>query len=272
LDEPATDDEIRRLALTLNAMLARIQESFERQRAFVDHASHELRTPLANLSLELELAQRGERTREEIEAALVSVAHEVRHLDALASNLLVLARATDGRLPIVREATDLSEVVRVTASTFTARAAAQGVELEVEPGSTGVVLVDPVRMRQVVTNLVDNALRVTPRGGRARVAVRVGADEIRIQVSDTGPGFAEAVRNSAFEMFVRGTEDRATPGAGLGLAIVAAIAVAHGGRAQITSDGDGPPGPDELSGAEISVSLPLLRPSGEPSPPTPAPV
>ena len=122
LTVPAADDELHRLAVTLNEMLGRIQTSFDRQRAFVDRASHELRTPIANLSLELELALRRERHPEELRAALRSAASEAQRLERLASNLLALARTPDGATPVAPEPTDLRELVNDTVESFSARA------------------------------------------------------------------------------------------------------------------------------------------------------
>jgi heavy metal sensor kinase len=249
LDVPASNDELHRLAVTLNEMLDRIQDNFERQRAFVDRASHELRTPLANLSLQLELALRRERSNAQLMAAVESAADESKRLNRLASNLLVLARTTDGILPVALEDTDLAALVRDTTATFAARAEAEGIELQTSADHTGIVRVDPIRVAQALTNLLENALRVTPRDGVVTVELRRGSDALVLSVADTGPGFPPEVRDSAFGLFVRGPKGRRSEdGAGLGLAIVAGVAEAHGGRATIASSD---------SGATVTIELPV---------------
>ncbi len=245
---PKSDDELHRLAVTLNNMLDRIQDSFERQRSFVDNASHELRTPLANLRMELELALRQERSEAQLLDALQSAATESSRLDRLASNLLTLARTADGLLPIRREPIDLAALVRDTTATFAARAAADGVALHTDGDVDGLVAVDPLRVGQALTNLLDNALRVTPRGGSVTVAVSASSTEIIVAVMDTGPGFSTKLATSAFGLFVRGPSDqRSSDGAGLGLAIVAAVAESHGGRATIDTT---------VRGSTVSIHLP----------------
>ena len=231
---PETEDELQRLAVTLNEMLDRIQASFERQRTFVDRASHELRTPLANLSLQLDLALRRERSGDELRTALMGAADESRRLGRLASNLLALARTTDGGLPIAPRPTDVDELMRETVQSFSARSASAEVDVRVEAEAMVSAVVDPVRVRQALTNLIDNALGVTPRGGQVMVHSVDSTDGLLLAVSDSGPGFPPELRDTAFEMFVRGRGDLdSSVGAGLGLAIVAAVAEAHGGRAWI---------------------------------------
>ena len=237
---PPARDELHRLAVTLNEMLARIQESFDGQRIFVDRASHELRTPLANLSMELELALRRDRSVEEMRTALAGAAEEALRLDRLASNLLVLARTTDGRLPIAPLPTDLQRLVADTLGTFVARAESASVELVAEISVPDSVTVDPVRIRQALTNLIENSLRVTPAGGTVAVRVDVDGNDVTLRVSDTGPGFPVELGDGAFGMFVRGpSTSRAVDGAGLGLAIVNAVAEAHHGTVRIEPGGPG---------------------------------
>ena len=237
---PPASDELRRLALTLNEMLARIQESFDRQRIFVDRASHELRTPLANLSMELEMALRRERSVGEMRAALAGAADEAHRLDRLASNLLVLARTTDGRLPIAPLPTNLQQLVADTLRTFAARAESGSVQLVAEVSVADSVTVDPVRIRQAVTNLIENSLRVTPEGGTVTVQAAIDGPDVTVRVSDTGPGFPVELGDEVFAMFVRGPgTSRAVDGAGLGLAIVAAVAEAHHGTVRIEPGGPG---------------------------------
>ncbi len=233
---PRANDELRRLAATLNALLDRVQTSFERQRSFVDRASHELRTPLANLSLELELALRREHSVDELREALQGAANEAQRLDRLAANLLILARTTDGMIPIAPEPTDIGALVDATVRSFSARADAAGLELVADQSPVPPISVDPVRIRQALTNLLDNAIRVSPRGSAVTVRVRTSGATVSIAVADDGPGFSPELALSAFDVFARGRgADRSPDGAGLGLAIVSAVAAAHGGTATIES-------------------------------------
>jgi signal transduction histidine kinase len=228
---PDTGDELARLADTLNAMLDRLQEAAERQHRFVDEASHELRTPLAILKAELDLALTRPRSQPELRAALQAAADETDQLVQLAEDMLVLARARRGKLPLRRVAVSLRELLVGTAAAFEARARAAGVRITVSAPDEP-VRVDPVRIRQAVQNLLDNALRHA--GGTELVAVTAqrGDGVLRIQVEDGGRGFPAAFLERAFEPFARGAPAAACePGTGLGLAIVTAVAEAHGGHA-----------------------------------------
>jgi two-component system, OmpR family, sensor kinase len=235
LPVPGTRDEIARLGVTLNELLGRLEQALDRERRFVDDASHELRTPLAILKTELEIALRNAQTKEELDAALRSAAKESEALSRIAEDLLILARADRGRLPVARSDVDLLELSRHVAEGFRARAADHGVKLEVR-GDDGMTLrADPIRVRQALTNLLDNALRHTPTGGDVGVDVRAGGDALLIEVTDTGPGFRPDLLANAFEPFVRdeAPRTRGDGGAGLGLAIVRAVVEAHGGSVAI---------------------------------------
>lgn len=229
-----TDDELARLGRTLNEMLDRLQRALERERRFVDDASHELRTPLANLKAELDLSIRRARTPDELEAALRSAAEETDRLVRLAEDLLVLARAKGGKLPVRREPVDAAALIRDIVATFEGRASERGLSLDDKAEDGMRADVDPLRMRQAIGNLIDNALRHAPRGGRVSVALARANDELTISVSDSGPGFSPEFLAEAFEPFTRddAARSRSDGGAGLGLAIVRAIAEAHGGSAE----------------------------------------
>ena len=250
LPVPGTGDELARLAETLNAMLERLEEAIERERRFVDDASHELRTPLANLKAELDLALRRSRTADELERALRSAAEETDRLARLADDLLVLARADRGRLPIRREPVDVARMVGGTVDTFAARASERGVGIDVRVPEELRADVDELRMRQALGNLLDNGLRYVPSGGRMRVAAERHDGSLRLEVRDTGPGFPPEFLPVAFEAFARPDASRSRPGGGtgLGLAIVAAVAEAHGG----TVEADNLPG----GGAVVVLSIP----------------
>lgn len=250
LPEPPGDDEIARLGRTLNDMLARIETAFAHERAFVDHASHELRTPVAILQAELELALAAPGGRSEVEATLRSALDEVGRLGDLASDLLVLARAEAGGIPVDRAPTDLAAMAQRVATQLRMTAhPARAVNVEIEPASI-VAAVDPVRFEQILVNLLANA--VGHAAARVEVRFEVGADGVvTLQVADDGSGFPEDFLPVAFERFTRAdaARGRSTGGTGLGLAIVAGLARAHGGTARVMN---GPP----LGGAVVSVLIP----------------
>jgi two-component system, OmpR family, sensor kinase len=233
---PPADDEIRALAATLNEMLDRIESSLERERVFVADAGHELRTPLAILRTELELAGRHERDPGELRAAIASAAEEVERLTRLAEDLLVIARSDQGRLPIKRESVDQAALVERVRGSLERRAEKAGREITAEAPAGAATEVDPLRMEQALGNLAENALG----HGTGPIRLRAGlTDETAwFEVSDDGPGFPAEFAEHAFERFSRADEGRTGGGAGLGLAIVRAIAVAHGGEAELTRNGD----------------------------------
>lgn len=231
LPDPATRDELARLGTSLNSMLTRLEAAVVRERRFVDDASHEIRTPLANLKAELDLALRAPRSHDALVASLRSAAEETDRLARLAEDLLVLARADGGQLPVRREDLDLSALIHDTVDTFAGRAEALGVAFDesISDGLRG--RVDGGRVRQAVSNLIDNALQHVPRGGRVVVSLTGSAGTIAIAVEDTGEGFPPAFLPRAFEAFTRAdtARSRSAGGAGLGLSIVRAVAEAHGG-------------------------------------------
>jgi two-component system, OmpR family, sensor kinase len=228
---PAAQDEIRRLGETLNEMLARLEESYQRERRFVADASHELRTPLAVLKAELEAAIRIGGYDAEARESLVVALEETDHLAQLAEDLLLIARAADGRLPVRREQVDLRELLERTRQRFTDRAREQDREIRVDAPTEESVSVDPLRARQALGNLVDNALRHGD--GEIRLSARRSREGIEIDVSDQGPGFPAELEPRVFERFTSGDGERTRSGSGLGLAIVRAIAEAHGATATI---------------------------------------
>jgi two-component system, OmpR family, sensor kinase len=238
---PAAHDEIRRLGETLNEMLERLRRSFVRERRFVADASHELRTPVAVIKTELENALRaGSRP----DPALAAALEECDRLAQLAEDLLVLARSADGELPVRPERLPARALLEGVRDQFVDRAARQGREIRVDAGDGIVLRGDPLRVRQALGNLVDNALRHG--SGEVALVAANGAGVVELRVSDAGPGFGDEIAGRAFERFARGDAARTRGGSGLGLAIVRAVAEAHGGAARIV------PG----DGATVSLTLP----------------
>jgi heavy metal sensor kinase len=243
-------DELAALGGSLNRMLDRLEAAVEHERRFVADASHELRTPLANLKAELDLALRRARSPSELVDALQSASEETDRLSQLAEDLLLLASAEGWRLPMRREDVDVSGLVRDTVGSFSGRATSLGVVLDASVEEGIRASLDGVRIRQAIANLIDNALRHTPSGGRVSVEVSERAGSLWIVVSDTGEGFESDYLPRAFEAFTRADESRsrAAGGAGLGLAIVRAVAEAHRGTVDASNRDDG--------GAVVVLRLP----------------
>jgi two-component system OmpR family sensor kinase len=231
LPVPRTRDEIERLAETLNAMLARLEEGLERERGFVADAGHELRTPLALLRTELELALRHADSADELRAAVRRCSIEVDRLAQLAEDLLLIAQSSGGRPALRVEQLDVAGLLAGTASRFEWRAQESGRSIVAE-GGPAALRGDGMRLEQALGNLVDNALRHG--SGDVRLfAVAVGG-AVELHVADRGPGLPAGFSERAFERFARGDEARGPgAGAGLGLSIVRMIAETHGGSAHI---------------------------------------
>jgi signal transduction histidine kinase len=238
---PDADDEIRRLAQTLNAMLERLDSAVRAERRFLDNASHELRTPLTALKAELDLARARPRNEAELRAALESASDEADRLALLAEDLLLLSRARAGRLPTRPEPTSLRDLLASSANLFRGRAVAAGIDIELYADDATVVL-DRRRARQAIDNLLDNALRF----GRHTIGLRGTSENgaVRITIDDDGPGFPDGFADRAFVAFERAAEhtpsQNGNDGTGLGLAIVKMIAESHGGTVSAgTADGGG---------------------------------
>jgi heavy metal sensor kinase len=241
---PEAEDEVRRLGVTLNAMLDRLDEGIQRERRFVAEASHELRTPLALLRMELDLALSRSRTNEELVAAVGSASEEVDRLTRLARDLLVLASSDEEQLPLERSRFDVGELLASVTGRFAA--SADGRNLRVTGNFPVFIEGDRDRLDQVLGNLVDNALRHG--GGEVVMDASQKDGQVVIRVSDEGPGLTADFKEHAFDRFSRGAGTRAD-GRGLGLAIVQAIVRAHGGSVNIDDRPDG-------AGTVVSVRLP----------------
>jgi signal transduction histidine kinase len=251
LPVPPADDEVARLGETLNAMLARLEAGVERERRFVADASHELRTPLALLKTELELALRQPLSADELRAALEAAADASARLERLAEDLLVLARADQGRLRLAKSEVDVLDVLQSVARSFEPRVAVERRAIAIADADAPVVVADRLRLEQAVANLVDNALRHG--AGNVTLLARSRDGRTELHVLDSGAGFDPRFAQRAFDRFSRADEARSDDGAGLGLAIVAMIARAHGGDAHVRNRPEG--------GADAWIELPAREPA-----------
>jgi len=249
LPTPAAKDELRNLATTLNEMLDRIEGALQRERMFVSDASHELRTPLAILKSEIELVQRTSPSKVELLAALESAAEEVDHLVLLSENLLVIARADQGKLSLKREPVDVEILLERVRSRFESSQSSADRSITVENPGVGEYRFDSLRLEQALGNLVDNALKHGD--GQVTLGAVRNADGLTLYIKDEGCGFDPDFRDQALERFSQAESGRTDTGTGLGLAIVRAITQAHGGLVEIR---DVDPG-----GAEVRLSFPSER-------------
>ncbi len=240
--------EITPLVHALNDLLARLAQTLDNQRQFIADAAHELRTPLTAVRLQAELARQATADKEravalqDLDAGLERATHLVEQLLAMAR---LDAHPTVGRL----EPVDLLALARTVVTAQAAIADARGLDLGLLPSESVAITGDPVELRTLLDNLVDNALRYTPDGGRVDVGVQRTEAEAVLAVRDNGPGIPPAERERVFDRFYRGGAT-ATPGSGLGLAIVKRIADRHQARVCLNEPEDG-------QGLRITVHFPL---------------
>jgi heavy metal sensor kinase len=240
LAEPMVKDELGRLTETLNQMMTRLERSFATLRRFTADASHELKTPLTVLRGGVERVITTPGLSQETLATLEETLQEIKRMTELLDALLTLARADEGSAPLHREPVDLRALIEETRETGELLAEQAGVKMEVAtPAEPVIVPVDPSRIRQLILNLLTNAVKYTPSGGSVRMQLAPSDGRITLTVADTGVGIAPGDLPHIFDRFWRAdsartrTGDRA--GAGLGLAICKWIAEAHGGTIDVQS-------------------------------------
>ncbi len=250
IDVPRTTDELSRLASTLNAMLDRLQRGVDEKRRFVADASHDLRTPLAVMRAELDVSLRASDLTPGAKETLMSTGEEVERMSRIVDNLLTLARIDEGGLELLRVSVDLRALVDGVVASMASLAAERGLEVRID-GQAGEVRADGMRVEQVVTNLLSNALRYADPSSGVGIAVWRKGTEAGVTVRDHGPGVATEILPRIFERFVKADAPRSGTGggSGLGLAICREIVEAHGGRVWVDSTLG--------SGSEFSFALPI---------------
>ena len=235
--------EVRKLANAFNAISARLEGSENERRRLLADVTHELRTPLTVIQGNLEALIDGVRPTDE--AHLRAILEDTHVLERLIDDLRTISVAEAGALALHREETDLGELVRDTVTSFGSMAASADVTLTAETAGNTSASVDPIRVREVLTNIVANALRYTPRGGSISVTVTPWPEKVTVAVRDSGEGITADVLPHVFDRFTRSPE---SPGAGLGLAIAKSLVTAHGGTIEATST--------RGQGTEIRFALP----------------
>jgi signal transduction histidine kinase len=226
-------DELDRLAANLNGMLDRIQALMESLKQVSNDIAHDLRTPLARLRQNLEAAKLSATTVEEFRCSTDAAISETDSLLKRFSALLRIAQIESGARKAGFTSVDLSELFELVVSTFAPVAEDQGHRLNSEIEDDITISGDPDLLFQLATNLVENAIRHTPRGTDIEVRLKKAGSEIVATVLDNGQGIAEGERGRVFDRFYRLESSRSSPGSGLGLALVAAVAELHGARVNL---------------------------------------
>lgn len=234
LNSPATDDEVGRLAETFDAMLARLDDSFRRERQFTADASHELRTPLTAMQAILGMIREKRRMPEEYEQALTDLAEETDRLRTLTENLLRLARG-EARHLAASEAIDLSTLLRDVTDSWRPLAESKGLTLVCDVPDALSLMGNSDDLIRLFVNLLDNAVNYTERGGITVSASQNKESTLSVLITDTGIGIPAEHLPQVFGRFYRVDKSRTAHGAGLGLAIALEITRAHGGRIEVNS-------------------------------------
>ena len=248
-----TGDEIESLSKTLNRMIGRLEESFRSVNRFTADASHELRTPLTIIRGELETSLLDKSLSKNVRQTIYSLIEETENLSKIVQCLLSLSRLDAGSAQMECVRLNLADLVATTTDQMAPLADEKHVTLTTQADEEVEVIGDQVRLRQVVVNLLDNAIKYTPEGGTVTVGVNATDRRAQLEVSDSGPGIPTGDLPRVFDRFFRADRIRLATieGAGLGLSIVQSICTAHGGLVKAENHVHG--------GCRIIVQLPLAN-------------
>jgi signal transduction histidine kinase len=232
-----TGDELERLSISLNHMISRLEDAVRNSKQFVADASHELRTPLTVLQGELESMTQAPHVEQPIRNTLGSMLEEVERLAAVVEGLLAVSRLDAGEAQAERVQFDLAELVMTTADQMSLLAEDKRITVRCEANQCVTVEGDQARLKQVIVNLLDNAIKYTPEGGAVRLRVAREAGHAVVDVIDNGIGIPPDALPHVFERFFRvdGSRSRDQGGAGLGLSIVKSICSAHGAEIEVSA-------------------------------------
>jgi heavy metal sensor kinase len=235
---PVSDDEIGRLAAAFDQMLARLDRSFRQVQQFSADASHEMKTPLTTIRGEAEVALMGERTADEQRRALQTILAEAERMSRIIENLLLLARTDSDRGLLKHEPVALDELLLAAYEPLERVARAKSVQIELGDLPEVEVAGDRLWLLQLVTNLLNNAIKYTPEGGTVSLSLEQSGDEARVRVRDTGVGIPAEHQPFIFDRFYRvdAGRSRDSGGTGLGLSIARWVAESHGGSIEVQSE------------------------------------
>jgi len=253
LPVPETGDEVERLSLALNRMIQRLDEAFQVASRFTADASHELRTPLTIMRGELEALLKEGISNEDQTSQVESVLEEAERLTQIVEGLLLMSRLEAGESQTSKDPIDFATLVSTTAEQMTPLAEDKSISLVCEAGRDVMVEANEIRLKQVVVNLLDNAIKYTPEGGKITVRVTGEPSWAILEVRDNGIGISKEALPHVFERFYRSEQIQARKarGTGLGLSMVQSIVDAHAGKVEVDSR--------ENEGATFRIHLPRLQ-------------
>jgi len=253
LPVPDTGDELANLSLVLNQMIARLDESFQHTNRFTTDASHELRTPLTIIKGELEALLFRKDIATPLRDEIYRILEEVERLVQIVEGLFSLSRLDSGEAQTERVRLNLASLAETTAEQMCMLAVEKSIDIRYETKHPVEVNGDRARLKQVIVNLLDNAIKYTPPGGEVSIAVNSRDGTAILEVSDTGCGVPEAAIPHLFERFYRADEVRSrhVDGAGLGLSIVQSICAAHGGSVSLRNR--------QPNGCQVTVEIPAAH-------------
>lgn len=248
--EPRGNDELADLVRQLNTVLSKNASLISAQREALDNLAHDLRTPLTRLRGTAELALQSENDSAASREALADCVEEAERIQRLLEAMLDVSAAENGTLPLKKSRIDLRETLADAMDLYREVAEDKAIQIELEPGSPLALEADPLRLGQALANLVDNALKYTPSGGRVDLRARELNGFAEIEVSDSGPGIPPEEREKIWRRLYRSDTSRSQRGLGLGLSLVKAITEAHHGTVYVDASASG--------GARFILRLPLV--------------
>lgn len=244
-------EEIQKLALAFNQMITRLESSFQQIRDFSDNASHELRIPLAILKGQTELSLRRMRSEEEYRNTLKSNLEEIERMEKIVERLLFLSRADRGEVTLNLIRINLNDLVRDVCSKFLIPIQEKGIRVLLNMNGPVYTIGDELLLREVLLNLIQNAVTYTPGEGEISLGLEYNKDKVIISVSDSGCGIPEGDIPRIFDRFYQVNKSRSSKGSGLGLSICQWIVRAHNGKIEVKSKVD--------QGSWFTISLPLIK-------------